>query len=226
MAAVRAPIVNINPELVQIERARQRRVDAINRNNLSSAAKLNSLARAESDAYDKRSILYGKAKKQAETIKQGNVERITEVANENANRDTKSNRTWATAYLNAMQYNNKKKKKKLAGIAQAQANALTGNAQIAASTSQANAQSWASAIANSAQGVGNAVESNIKAAADRRNVLIGADAEQQYLAAMQDGSISEAKGLYDSWKNGTAEQQKWAANLDAKWNGKLSGKRN
>lgn len=226
MAAVRAPIVNINPELVQIERARQRRVDAINRNTLSSAAKLNSLARAESDAYDKRSILYEKAKKQAETIKQGNVERITEVANENAKRDTKANSTWANAYLDAMQYNNNIENQKLAGIAQAQANALTGNAQIAASTSQANAQSWASAIANSAQGVGNAIESNIKTAADRRNVLIGVDAEQQYRAAMQDGSRSEAQALYDSWKNGTDEQQKWAANLDAKWKGKLSGRRN
>ena len=223
MAAVRAPIVNINPELAQIERARQRRVDAINRNTLSSAAKLNSLARAESDAYDQRSILYGKAEQQAEQIKQGNVERITQVANENANRDTQANKEWANAYLNAMQYNNDIENQKLAGIAQAQANALTGNAQIAASTSQANAQSWASAIANSAQGVGNVIESNIKAAADRRNVLIGADAEQQYLAAMRDGSRSEAKALYDSWKNGTAEQQKWAANLDAKWNGKLSG---
>ena len=223
MAAVRAPIVNINPELAQIERARQRRVDAINRNTLSSAAKLNSLARAESDAYDQRSILYGKAEQQAEQIKQGNVERITQVANENANRDTQANKEWANAYLNAMQYNNDIENQKLVGIAQAQANALTGNAQIAASTSQANAQSWASAIANSAQGVGNVIESNIKAAADRRNVLIGADAEQQYLAAMRDGSRSEAKALYDSWKNGTAEQQKWAANLDAKWNGKLSG---
>ena len=223
MAAVRAPIININPELAQIERARQRRVDAINRNTLSSAAKLNSLARAESDAYDQRSILYGKAEQQAEQIKQGNVERITQVANENANRDTQANKEWANAYLNAMQYNNDIENQKLAGIAQAQANALTGNAQIAASTSQANAQSWASAIANSAQGVGNVIESNIKAAADRRNVLIGADAEQQYLAAMRDGSRSEAKALYDSWKNGTAEQQKWAANLDAKWNGKLSG---
>ena len=122
-----------------------------------------------------------------------------------------------------MQYNNDIENQKLAGIAQAQANALTGNAQIAASTSQANAQSWASAIANSAQGVGNAIESSIKTAADRRNVLIGADAEQKYRAAMQDGSRSEAQGLYDAWKNGTAEQQKWAANLDAKWNGKLSG---
>lgn len=223
MAAVRAPIVNINPELAQVERARQRRVDAINRNTLSSAAKLNSLARAESDAYDQRSILYGKAQQQAEQIKQGNVERITQVANENANRDTKANKEWANAYLNAMQYNNNIENEKLAGIAQAQANALTGNAQIAASTSQANAQSWGSAIANSAQGVGNAIESNIKAAADRRNVLIGVDAEQQYRAAMQDGSRSEAQGLYDAWKNGTAEQQKWAANLDAKWNGKLSG---
>ena len=122
--------------------------------------------------------------------------------------------------------NNDIENQKIAGIAQAQANALTGNAQIAASTSQANAQSWASAISNSAQGVSNAIESNIKAAADRRNILIGADAEQQYRAAMQDGSISEAKGLYDSWKNGTAEQKKWAANLDAKWNGKLSGIKN
>ena len=40
---------------------------------------------------------------------------------------------------------------------------------------------------------------------------------------MLDGFRSESQALYDSWKNGTAEQQKWAANLDAKWNGKLSG---
>ena len=224
MAAVRAPIVNINPELAQVERARQRRVDAINRNTLSGAAKLNRLARAESDAYDQRSILYGKAEQQAEQIKQGNVERITQVANENANRDIQANKEWANAYLNAMQYNNDIENQKLAGIAQAQANALTGNAQIAASTSQANAQGWGSAIANSAKGFGDAIELSLKTAADRRNVLIGADAEQQYRAAMLDGSRSEAQGLYNSWKNGTKEQKQWAANLDEKWNGKLSGK--
>ena len=162
--------------------------------------------------------------KEAEQIKQGNVERITQVANDNANRDTQANKEWANAYLNAMQYNNDIENQKLAGIAQAQANALTGNAQIAASTSQANAQGWGSAIANSAKGFGDAIELSLKTAADRRNVLIGADAEQQYRAAMLDGSRSEAQSLYNSWKNGTKEQKQWAANLDEKWNGKLSGK--
>ena len=223
MAVDRAPIVNINPELAQIERARQRQVDAINKNTLSIADRLNRLSRVESDSYDQRSIVYGKGKEQSESIKQGNVERRTQIDNENANRDSQATKEWAKDYWNTLMYNNNIKNEKRAGIAQAQANALTGNAQIAASTSQANAQSWASAIANSAQGVGNAIESNIKTEADRRNVLIGADAEQQYRAAMLDGSRSEAQALYDSWKNGTDEQQKWAANLDAKWNGRLSG---
>lgn len=223
MAAVRAPIVNINPQLTQIERARQRRAATINRNMLSGAAKLNSLARVESDAYDQRSNIYGRAEQQAEQIKQGNVERITQVANENANRDAQANREWANAYLNLMQYNNDIENQKISGIAQAQANALTGNAQIAASTAQANAQGWGSAMANSAQAFGNTIESSVKAARDRQNVLIGADADQQYRAAMMNGSRSEAQALYNMWKNGTADQKRWAANLNAKWNGKLGG---
>lgn len=224
MAQLRAPIVNTAAQRTEQERTLHRKLENSRRYSISGAAAQDRMTLAETDYNDNIGKIEADADRIREQIKQHNINSINETARLNAQLDTQANNQYANAYLNALQYNNDIENQKIAGISQAQANAITGNAQVAANTSQANAQSWGSAITNSAQAVSNSVESYLKTQADRRNVLLGVDNEQAYRAAMShDGTKEEARNLYNMWVNGTEEQKKWAANLDAKWNGKLSG---
>lgn len=225
MAQLRAPIVNTEAQRTAQQRTLQRKLENARRYSVSGAAAQDRMSLAETDYTDNINKIESEADRLRENIKQQNIQSINETARLNAQLDTQANKDYANAYLNVLQYNNDIENQKIAGIAQAQANAITGNAQTAAETAQANAQGWGSAITNSAQAVGNSIESYLKTQADRRNVLLGADAEQQFRAAMQDGSTSEARGLYESWKDGTPEQQRWAAAIDDKWGGKFSGNR-
>ena len=224
MAQLRAPIVNTAAQRIAQERTLQRKLENARRYSISGAAAQDRMTLAETDYNDNIGKIEADADRIREQIKQHNIDSINETARLNAQLDTQANNQYASAYLNALQYNNDIENQKIAGIAQAQANAITGNAQVAASTSQANAQAWGSAITNSAQAVGNSVESYLKTQADRRNVLLGVDNEQAYRAAMSsDGSKAEARSLYNMWVNGTAEQKKWAADLNAKWHGSFRG---
>lgn len=224
MAQLRAPIVNTAAQRTAQERTLQRKLENARRYSISGAAAQDRMTLAETDYNDNIGKIEADADRIREQIKQHNIDSINETARLNAQLDTQANNQYASAYLNALQYNNDIENQKIAGIAQAQANAITGNAQVAASTSQANAQGWGSAITNSAQAVGNSVENYIKTQTDRRNVLLGVDNEQAYRAAMSpDGSKAEARSLYNIWVNGTAEQKKWAADLNAKWHGSFKG---
>ena len=224
MAQLRAPIVNTAAQRTAQERTLQRKLENARRYSISGSAAQDRMTLAETDYNDNIGKIEADADRIREQIKQHNIDSINETARLNAQLDTQANNQYASAYLNALQYNNDIENQKIAGIAQAQANAITGNAQVAASTSQTNAQGWGSAITNSAQAVGNSVESYLKTQADRRNVLLGVDNEQAYRAAMSpDGSKAEARNLYNMWINGTKEQKKWAADLNAKWHGSFGG---
>lgn len=220
MAQLRAPIVNTAAQRTEQERTLHRKLENARRYSISGAAAQDRMTLAETDYNDNIGKIEADADRIREQIKQNNINSINETARLNAQLDTQANNQYSNAYLNALQYNNDIENQKIAGISQAQANAITGNAQVAANTSQANAQSWGSAITNSAQAVGNSIENYLKTQADRRNVLLGVDNEQAYRAAMSpDGTKEEARILYNMWINGTEEQKKWAANLNAKWNG-------
>ena len=219
MATVRAPIVNTEPERAAAERSLQRRLTAIKKNSLSGAAAQNRMSTAETDYIDTISKIEGQAEQQREAIKQQNAKTITEVANENANRDTQANQQWANAYLQALQYNNNISNEKLAGKANAYANALTGNAAAAAQAQQANASGWASALANSGQAVGNAMTTIAKTQADKQAALAGANNESQVNYAITSGDKTYAKQLYESYKDSSNKtQQDYAARLNAVYN--------
>lgn len=223
MAQLRAPISDTSAQRAAQARTLQRKLDNAKRYSLSGATMQDRMTLAETDYNDNIGRIESDADRIREQIKQQNVTSINETARLNAQLDTQANNQYANAYLNALQYNNSIKNEKLAGIAQARANSIMNNAQVAANTTQANAQAWGSAIDNSTQTIGNSIESYLKTQADRENVLLGVDAKQAYRAAMTSGDRREAQKLYTMWKDGTEEQKKWAADLDAKWNGKLSG---
>lgn len=156
MAAVQAPIVNTNVQRTLANRSLLRQQRAIDRGSLSAAASQNRQATAEVNYNDIIGQIETQANKERQAIIQGNMERITQTANENANRDAMANREWLGHYLGALEYNADIANQRILGAADAQASAITGNANARANTIQANHQGWSSALTNSADSWGNA----------------------------------------------------------------------
>ena len=156
MAAVQAPIVNTNVQRTLANRSLLRRQQAIDKGSLSTAASQNRQASAEVDYNDIIGQIENQANKERQAIIQGNMDRITQTANENANRDAMANREWLGHYLGALEYNADIANQRILGSADAQASALTNNAGARANTIQANHQGWSSALTNSANSWGNA----------------------------------------------------------------------
>ena len=160
MAAVRSANVNINPEIGLVDRSTQRRLSAINKNTTSSAAALSRLNKAEVDAYDMRSKIYGDANRIAENIRQQNAQTLTQVSDDNATRDTQANQAYMNAKLNLAQYNNDIVNERIAGKAQALADMETNIAGAKANARQTNWAGYASAINATGQGIMNQMNVN------------------------------------------------------------------
>ena len=150
------------------------------------------------------------ADKIRESIKQENAQRITQAANENANRDTQSNSTYANAYLNALQYNNNIENQKIAGIGQANADAINQNGIAYAQAQQANGNIFGSAIANSGQAFATAFDTIRKDKQSFSDVYMGLGDKDKITAAIlrykQKGDESFIKSLLDS--NAVSEEDK------------------
>ena len=205
MAAIVNPYVNINPELALTERANQRRLSAINRNTLSGAASLNRTSRAETDAYDLRSRIFGNRDKIKQSIIQGNAERLTNIANENANRDVQANNDFTRSYLELLAYNNDILNEKIRGIGQTTADEITGIAGANASTHQANTNTWSNVVSGIGGTFGNTLATNAKMRNEYDMTMLGAtdDAVLRSIYANPNTrqSRNAAYGIWMRYKN-------------------------
>ena len=200
MAALQAPIVQTGAERAAAERTLQRNRRMIDRGTLSSADAQNRNARAEVDYNDRISQIESNADKIRQGIIQENMQRITQVANENANRDVQANRDYTKAYLNLLQYNNDIANERITGAAQARADALTRNAEAWSGTKQANANSWAGAVATSANSIGSSIATNNKMNHEEAMAMLGAsdDAVLRYIYS-NPGSNQSKNAAYSMW---------------------------
>lgn len=199
MPVLRSAYVNVQPELASVERSLQRQRTAINQGSASGAAQLNRLNRAESDAYDQRSRIYGIANKMAEQIKQSNAQRLSQAASENANRDMQVNISRTKDIIDALKYNAEVKNQSILGEAGARSGILTGNARILGNINQTNAQSWANAATNSANSFAKQANANWKADRDIDNIYAGADTSTQVIGSITTNDRNRAKRLYDAF---------------------------
>lgn len=210
MPAIRAAIVNTNAQRTAQDRTLQRRLTNSKRYSMSGAAAQDRMTLAETEHNDNINRIESDADKIRESIKQENAQRITQAANENANRDTQSNSAYATAYLNALQYNNNIENQKIAGIGQANADAISQNGITRAQTQQANGNVFGSAIANTGQAFATVFDTNRKDRQDFSNVYMGLGDADKVTAAIlrykQKGDSSFIKGLLSS--NAVSEKDK------------------
>ena len=207
MAALQAPIVSTGAQRAAAERTLGRNLSRINRGTLSSAAAQNRSNVAEVAYND----AIGRAESDADKIRQGiiqeNMARITQVANENANRDTQVFTDFNRDRLALLQYNNDIVNEGITGAAQARADAINQRASTIAGTKQANAAGWASAFNSSLGGFANTLATNGKMNHEYAMTMLGAtdDAVLRSIYANPNTrqSRNAAYGIWMRYKNST-----------------------
>lgn len=205
MPVIRAAIVNTNAQTTAEDRALQRRLTNSKRYSMSGAAAQDRMSMAETQHNDNINNIESEANKIRESIKQGNAQRISEAANENANRDAQANERYNTARLSLLQYNNNIENAKIAGIGQANADAISQSGLARAQGIQAGATAFSSALAASAQGVLSTANALRNERANRERILLNADTRNKidYLVAKpkEAGNKQQAYNLWNTWKN-------------------------
>lgn len=208
MAAVRAPIINTSAQQAMAERSLQRRLTQINRNSLSGAAAQDRASTAETNYIDTMNQIYNDAEIKKEAIKQSNAKLITDVANQNAARDLEANKNYAASRLNLLQYNNQIENGKIAGIAQAHADAITQTGSSTAALQQQTGLDWANALNNSGGSISNALSTIQKERIDTNNAYLGANMESQVNAAIASGDLNRMTAMQASLEGVTNSTQK------------------
>ena len=210
MAQLRAPIVNTAAQRTAQERTLQRKLENARRYSISGAATQDRMTLAETDYNDNIGKIEADANRIREQIKQHNIDSINETARLNAQLDTQANNQYASAYLNALQYNNNIENQKIAGIGQANADAISQNGIALAQAQQTNGNIFGSAIANSGQAFATAFDTNRKDRQDFSNIYMGLGDADKVTAAIlrykQTGDSSFIKGLLSS--NAVSEEDK------------------
>lgn len=221
--AIRAAIVNTNAQRTAEDRALQRRLTNSKRYSMSGAAAQDRMSIAETQHNDNINNIESQADKIRENIKQGNVQRISEAANENANRDAQANERYNTARLSLLQYNNNIENAKIAGIGQANADAIGQSGLARAQGIQAGATAFSSALAASAQGIMSTATGLRNERENRERILLNADTRNKidYLVAKpkEAGNRQQAYNLWNTWKNSSnSKLNQYAKELASAYN--------
>lgn len=210
MAQLRAPIVDTSAQRTAQERTLQRRLENARRYSISGVAAQDRMTLAETDYNDNIAKIAENADRISEQIKQHNIDSINETARLNAQLDTQANQQYANAYLNALQYNNNIENQKIAGIGQANADAISQNGIAYAQAQQANGNIFGSAIANSGQAFATAFDTIRKDRQSFSDVYMGLGDKDKITAAIlrykQKGDKSFIKSLLDS--NAVSDEDK------------------
>ena len=209
LAVIRDANTNINPQLERIRRNSEAERREINNGTMSSAARQQRLAGVNDRSLQRMSEQYSYRDNMNEQIKQGNAQRITEVAQANADRDVQARRDWGSQRLAVLQYNNDIENAKIAGIGQSRADALTQTANAKAIALQSSLGAIGGAIANSGQSFANAYDTARKERTDFSNTFVGlGDADQvtaAILRAEQTGDTSFVDSLDAKYRDATDE---------------------
>lgn len=175
MPAIRLARYNVEPQLTGVSRSLERQRSAIANNTMSGAAAINRLNRAETNAYDMRSKLYGVKDNQEEAIKQKNIDIINKAVANNASRDMQSNLYRTRDLLDLAKYNNNIDNTKIALKTKAKTDRTLSIANNNALTRQTNMGVAANAFSSTAQGFANTLGELGKQRAELDYNLLGSD---------------------------------------------------
>ena len=215
--------VSYDPQRERIRRniASERR--EINRGTLSSAARQQRLSASNDRMLQRMSEIDATENNAKEAIRQGNAERITQTAQDNADRDVQARKDYANQRLSLLQYNNNIENAKIAGMAQARADALTQSSMAHAQGLQSSMSAIGSGLTASAQGFSSTANGLRTDRVNRENILIGADSRNKtdYLIGNTEtpGNRQQAYNLWNAWKNSSdAKLKQYATELATAYN--------
>ena len=215
--------ISYDPQRERIRRniASERR--EINRGTLSSAARQQRLSASNDRMLQRMSEIDATENNAKEAIRQGNAERITQTAQANADRDVQARKDYANQRLSLLQYNNNIENAKIAGMAQARADALTQSSMAHAQGLQSSMSAIGSGLTASAQGFSSTANGLRTDQVNRENILIGADSRNKtdYLIGntKTPGNKQQAYNLWNAWKNSSdAKLKQYATELAIAYN--------
>lgn len=215
--------ISYDPQRERIRRniASERR--EINRGTLSSAARQQRLSASNDRMLQRMSEIDATENNAKEAIRQGNAERITQTAQANADRDVQARKDYANQRLSLLQYNNNIENAKIAGMAQARADALTQSSMAHAQGLQSSMSAIGSGLTASAQGFSSTANGLRTDRVNRENILIGADSRNKtdYLIGNTEtpGNKQQAYNLWNAWKNSSdAKLKQYATELAIAYN--------
>ena len=197
MAAIQSPLVNVNPQLTKIDRDAERIRTQVLQNTGSGAAANKMLNNINTNVQDRRNEVFDKAEQQKQAIIQENMKRITDVANENANRDIQTNKDYTAARLQAAMYNNDIVNQRIIGASSAIADAGTQGANTLGQAQINNANILGQSIATVGSNFGNALSAVGKHNADVDAAFSGMDKADQF--------------QYGQSSSGTSRQRRYLA---------------
>lgn len=219
MAAVSNADTNINPQLERIRRDAAAQTKQVNNSTMSSAARQQRLAGINDRSLQRASEQYAYKQNEDQKIQQVNAERIQQASTTNAQLDAQANQEYAKSKLALMQYNNDIENSKIAGAAQARADAMTQSSTASATAWQNSMNTIGSALAASGQGFANSYTAMNKAKTDYENVIINADTASKVDTIIMKNDKDNAKVLYDSFKDSSNPiNQEYARRLNNKFN--------
>lgn len=219
MAAVSNADTNINPQLERIRRDAAAQTKQVNNSTMSSAARQQRLAGINDRSLQRATEQYAYKQYEDQKIQQANAERIQQASAANAQLDAQANQEYAKSRLALMQYNNDIENSKIAGAAQARADAMTQSSTAKATALQNSMNTIGSALAASGQGFANSYNAMNKAKTDYENVMIGADTASKVDTVIIKNDETSAKALYDSFKDSSNPiNQEYARRLNNKFN--------
>lgn len=212
MPVLQAPVSFAKQGISKIDRSLQRTLANAGKYSTSGASVQEIMSRAEVNAQDARNEVYSEDQRQMQNIRQANAERVSRAAELYAQLDTQANKEYASAYLNALQYNNDINNQKILGAAGALSEGAINSANTMSAAQTSNAQALANALLGGTQGFVN----SLSAMADRKSKLAsallgaGSDSQASYYATVS--SEGEARREY----NALITQYKAATDEDTK----------
>lgn len=214
MAVTSNADTNINPQLERIRRDAAAQTKQVNNGTLSSAARQQRLAGINDRSLQRASEQYAYKQNEDQKIQQANAERIQQASTTNAQLDSQANKQYAQSRLALMQYNNDIENSKIAGAAQARADAMTQSSMSSASAMQKSMNALGAAIANTGQGFASSYEAVRKSNDDFANTYARLSNEQQVRAALlryeRTGDDSYINSLLDG--NSISDSERAALN--------------
>ena len=215
--------ISYDPQRERIRRniASERR--EINRGTLSSAARQQRLSASNDRMLQRMSEIDATENNAKEAIRQGNAERITQTAQANADRDVQARKDYANQRLSLLQYNNNIENAKIAGMAQARADALTQSSMAHAQGLQSSMSAIGSGLTASAKGFSSTADGLREERVNKENILIGADSRNKvdYLIGNNktEDNKQQAYNLWNAWKNSSdAKLKQYATELAIAYN--------